>query len=467
MNATMADYLTFIASSKADSTKGTAPDENYARELMQLFSIGLYKLNDDGTKILDDNDLPTPIYTQEDVSQMARVFTGWALSSTNYDKPKNAKYENIQTYMHSYIMDIRSFNGGEFHDDGNKTILGETIDAGLSAEEDMDRAIEILMANSNIGPHVCRELINRLVTSNPTPEYMSDVVSIFNDNGSGEKGDLKATIREILTHWEARDTSSDTYGKVDEFMLLTTHYLSSLNVKALPVVYYTGTHSGVTTTMEDTYWFTPETQYYYQVPLEAPSVFNFYSPEYVPNDASFSDTGLVAPEFELRTYNGLIAFSNYIHFNLAQDRFVYEHVDTVLGANPTTFTNMTDWAENKSITQTNYQGLYINTTSIYKKFSMLVDGNESLEFKNLNAGTEQQGGEKALSDNGKEAVVKLINYLDNHFTGGIMPQEYKDKLVLHLYTTASSRNVIMRQATNIVGTAIKAIIMSPSYMVIK
>ncbi|RLC28453.1 MAG: hypothetical protein DRH37_09470, partial [Deltaproteobacteria bacterium] len=474
VNPIMADYLTYVASSKDNNVTGTAPDENYARELMQLFSVGLYELNDDGTKVLDGNNLPTPIYTQDDVSEMARVFTGWALSSDNYEEKKNTDYHNNQTYQHSYIMEIRDDFASEYHDFESKTVLKKTISAGLTPKEDIDRAIDILMENKNTGPHICRELINRLVTSNPSKKYMKDVVGVFNSGkynkkGSGRKGDLKVTIEAILTHDEARKTSFNTKGKVDEFMLLTTHYLSSLNVKPLPEMSYTGTIDNLTTVMEDVYWFTPETQYYYQVPLEAPSVFNFYSPEYVPNDASFSNTGLVAPEFEQRTYNGLIAFSNYIYFNLKQDRYIYEYVDTQKSNNPTTFTNMTDWVrtDGNKINQTSFSGLYIDTTAIYKKFSMFVDGNESLEFYNLNAGTEAQGGEKALSENGKEAVVELIEYLDMHFTGGITPQEYKDTLAQHLYTTQSSRNNIMRQASNIVGTAIRAIIMSPSYMVIK
>ena len=478
MNATMASYLTYVASSKDNNVTGTAPDENYARELMQLFSVGLYELNDDGTKVLTNN-LPTPVYTQEDVSQMAKVFTGWALNSSNMgngDKDdtrmqkRNQKYTDTASYAHSYILPIRSHNGGEFHDSTEKTVLKETIQAGLSPEADIDRAIEILMTNKNIGPHVCRELINRLVTSNPSKKYMKDVVAVFNgtDNESGKKGDLKATIKAILTHAEARDEqSSVAHGKVDEFTLLTTHYLSSLNIKPLPLTYYTNIENEKKTEMKNVYWFTPDTQFYHQVVLEAPSVFNFYSPEYIPNDATFSDTGLVAPEFELRTYNGLISFSNYIQFNLGRDRYIYEHMHPFIGKDRTPFTNMTDWARNHPVYQSSFNGLYIDTTEIYKEFSVLVDGNDKLEFKNLNAGTDVQGGIKDLSEKGKEAVVKLIEYLDNHFTGGITPQEYRTKLAQHLYTTQRSRNNIKLQANNIVGTAIKAIVMSPSYMVIK
>ncbi len=451
MNASMADYLTFLASSKADTVKGTAPDENYARELMQLFSVGLYELNNDGTKKLN-NGFPVPVYTQDDVSEMARVFTGWSLSSNHYEIKRNSNYTDTHNYAHSFILPIRSFNAGEFHDFETKMILGKIIPADLTPEEDMKAAIDILMANDNIGPHVCRELINRLVTSNPTPDYMSDVVAVFNDNGSGEKGDLKATIKEILTHTEARDTSSSTtFGKVDEYMLLTTHYLSSLNVKSLPLFYYLGTE------MKDSYWFTPDTQYYHQVPLAAPSVFNFYSPEYVPNDADFSDTGLVAPEFEIRTNNGLISFANFISFNLNHDKYGY--------AQNSNFTDMTAWAKEKKITNGSFAGLYIDNTAIYEQFSIFVDGDKECKFLNLN--DDSAPNSKILSDKGVEAIVKLIDYLDNHFTGGVMTQEYKDELKRHLLTSSYGKNVIGSQAKNIVETAIRAIIMSPSYMVIK
>ena len=462
MNATMADYLTFLGSSKENNETGTAPDENYARELMQLFSVGLYELNDDGTKKLDDEDFPIPTYTQDDVSEMARVFTGWALSSNDYRTHyedgtriklnRNNSYSDTHNYAHSFILPIRDEFAGEYHDYESKTILGQIISSGLTPKEDIKAAVDILMANDNIGPHVCRELINRLVTSNPTPQYMSDVVSVFNDNGKGEKGDLKATIREILTHSEARNVSlSNTYGKVDEFMLLTTHYLSSLNVKALPLFYYLGTE------MKDTYWFTPDTQYYHQVPLKAPSVFNFYSPEYIPNDASFSDIGLVAPEFEIRTNNGLIAFANYISYNLNQDKYKY--------AQNSKFTDIATWAREKKINNGSYGGLYIDTTKIYKKFSMFVDGDEERKFLNLN--DNSTANSKVISIKGNEAIVNLIDYLDNHFTGGMMTQEYKDELKRHLATSSVGKNYIGVQAMNIVETAIRGIIMSPAYMVIK
>ncbi len=462
VNPIMADYLTYVASSKDNNITGTAPDENYARELMQLFSVGLYELNDDGTKKLDDEDFPIPTYTQDDVSEMARVFTGWALSSNDYRTHyedgtriklnRNNSYSDTHNYAHSFILPIRDEFAGEYHDYESKTILGQIISSGLTPKEDIKAAVDILMANDNIGPHVCRELINRLVTSNPTPQYMSDVVSVFNDNGKGEKGDLKATIREILTHSEARNVSlSNTYGKVDEFMLLTTHYLSSLNVKALPLFYYLGTE------MKDTYWFTPDTQYYHQVPLKAPSVFNFYSPEYIPNDASFSDIGLVAPEFEIRTNNGLIAFANYISYNLNQDKYKY--------AQNSKFTDIATWAREKKINNGSYGGLYIDTTKIYKKFSMFVDGDEERKFLNLN--DNSTANSKVISIKGNEAIVNLIDYLDNHFTGGMMTQEYKDELKRHLATSSVGKNYIGVQAMNIVETAIRGIIMSPAYMVIK
>ena len=454
MNATMADYLTFIASSKENNETGIAPDENYARELMQLFSVGLYELNDDGTRELGADKFPIPTYTQDDVSEMARVFTGWALSSNHYEITKNTKYDNIQNYMHSFILPIRSFNDGEFHDDGEKTVLGETIEAGLTPEGDIDRAIEILMANKNIGPHVCRELINRLVTSNPTPEYMSRVVAKFNNNGNGVKGDLKATIKAILIDDEARLASSSVYyGKVDEYMLLTTHYLSSLNVKPYPIIHYLDTE------MEDTYWFTPETLYYHQVPLGASSVFNFYSPEYVPNDISFTKDGLVAPEFEQRTSDELMSFENFLSFILRQNKYEYKYIDTLDGSE---FIDMLTWAQNHKVSHANFQGLYIDTTNFYEEFSMFVDGDKERRFDNLN-----DSATKTVSEHGKVAIGKLVDYLDNHFTGGTMPKDYKDELTAYLQTSNLHTNRIHFQAQNIVKSAIRAIIMSPSYMVLK
>ncbi len=436
MSASMAEYLTYIGSSKENNS--TAPDENYARELMQLFTIGLYELNDDGTKKLNANDSAIPIYTQDDVSEMARVFTGFSLGFNEGISPtfRNTRYTDAYHYAHSWLLPIQVQSHHEkFHDYKEKTVLGQSIAADLSPEAGIDRAIDILMSNNNMAPHVCRSLISRLVTSNPTPEYMTRVVKVFNDNGAGVKGDLKATIRAILTDKEAREkATSNSFGKVDEYNLVTTHYMSAFKIKA-PT-----TRKIANTDFKDKYWIAQNTQYYHQSPMNAPSVFNFYSPEYVPSDTDFSSENLVAPEFEQRSNNELMSFSDYIQFSINRDP------------------DNEEWQYVGS-----YHGFSIDLTEVREYFSMQVDGNSSCEFYNLNV-RKNGYDQKVVSEHGKIAIDKLIDYLDNLLMGGIMPDYEKARIKEHLLTS-SLKDV--RQAENIIRRAIQGIIMSPSYMVLK
>jgi hypothetical protein len=401
---------------------------------MQLFTVGLYELNNDGTKKLGENGSPIPIYTQDDVSEMARVFTGFSLGGVVGFRA--TKYADSHHYAHNWLLPIRvRAEHAKYHDTGTKTVLGQTIAGGLSPEEGIDRAIDILMANNNMAPHVCRSLITRLVTSNPTPDYMTRVVDVFNDNGDGVKGDLKATIRAILTDPEARETSTSTsFGKVDEYNLVATHYMSVLKVKAPTIRKIAGID------FENAYWLTPNTQYYNQMAMNARSVFNFYSPEHVPSDPDFSSGNFVAPEFELRTNNELISFSNWIPFTLKRN-------------------SNDNWAK-----EGNFHGLVLDLTEIKEYFSMQVDGNTSREFYNLN---ERKNGfdQRRVGEHGKIAIDKLIDYLDNLLMGGIMPDYDKTQLKEHLLT--ANVQVKYGQADNIVSRAIQGIIMSPSYMVLK
>ena len=432
MTPMMSRYLTFLTSSKENNVTGTAPDENYARELMQLFTVGLYEQDEFGIKQRDAYGFRIPIYTQDDVSELARVFTGWTLSSNHYDGDgRNNKYFDDKRYAHSFILPIRSFD--EYHDFGAKIVLGETIVADLTPEQDIDRALDILMQNPNIGPYVCRELINRLVTSNPTPAYMGRVVAAFNST-NGVKGDLKATVRAILTDDEARLAStSASYGKVDEYAVLTTHYLSSINIKPYPNVDL-GDRS------KSKYWFKQT----YQTPMHAPSVFNFYSPEYIPNDPSFSDEGLVAPEFEIRTNNTHVAFSNTFYFYAMRS---------------VTFLSEEDKREMYTVKSGDLNGLTVDFGEYYHELSSYVDGNYRNLYKD-NKGTE-------MGARGEVAIEKFIDYVHYRLTGRDISDEDKASIKGHLMSSNYHANYANSQAKNIVKDTIRSIIMLPSYMVIK
>ncbi|MCH9813264.1 MAG: DUF1800 domain-containing protein [Epsilonproteobacteria bacterium] len=466
MSPAMCYYLTFIGSSKENNETGTAPDENYARELMQLFTIGLYELKNNGTKKLDANGNPIPTYTQNDVSELSKVFTGWDWQSRKVKGDKGfskTRYGGTSAYAHTLIKPIE-FNA-DYHDFGSKTFLGKTIPANLSAETEIDKVIEILMNNKNIGPHVSRHLIMRLVTSNPTPGYIKRVTKVFNDNGEGVKGDLKATIRAILTDSEAtRDNTPNHFGKVEEYTVALTHFFSTFNVKPLPHFTFTGKvdkeTEAIPRKIENTYWFSPASQFYPQLPLTADSVFNFYSPEFVPSDTYMAANNLVAPEMEIRTNNSLIGFSNlfYTLFNYEKYRMLN------LGLyNPSKATTMEAWTENADPKHTGFKNIYIDLTDVYEYFEMQLDQDTNGDFANLNS--TERGKRKETGTQGEAAIDKLIDYLSIRMLGHPLPQDYKNELQAHLKLITGAKQKI--KAEKIIRTAIRGIVTSPLYMVTK
>lgn len=252
----MGKYLDLAFSAKA-SLSG-APNENYARELMQLFSIGLVELNSDGTPKKDANGQTIPTYDQATVVEVSRALTGWVYA--------NGAVENFTTPMVPVLSR---------HDTGSKTILGVTIPAGQSVDQDLDSVIDILMSHPNIAPFICTRLIRSLVVSNPSPAYVQRVSQVFN----ATHGDLKAVVTAIITDTEARnDVASVNSGRLKEPILNVCGFLRALNG------HFTPDHGLA-------YLF----DYMAQSVLSPPSVFNWFSPLYrLPTDRS-----LFGPEFQI------------------------------------------------------------------------------------------------------------------------------------------------------------------------
>ncbi len=251
----MGKYLDLAWSAKA-SIAG-APNENYARELMQLFSIGLYELNPDGSQKLDANNQPVPTYDQAGVVELARALTGWVYV--------NHAFEDFSGPM---IPDQTR------HDAGSKTVLGTTIPAGQTVDQDLDSVLDILMSHPNIAPFVCTRLIRSLVCSNPSPAYVQRVATVFNST----HGDLKAVITAIIMDSEARnDTPTATSGRLKDSILNICGFLRAMNGGFQP-------NHGLA------YLFDSMAQSV----LNQPSVFNWFSPLYrLPTDRS-----LFGPEFQ-------------------------------------------------------------------------------------------------------------------------------------------------------------------------
>src|SRR6266496_90755 len=180
LSPVMGNYLDMVNNDKPNPVTGTSANENYAREILQLFTIGLNQLNPDGTLQLDGAGNPIPTYDQDTITNFARVFTGWTY-------PPGPQFPSPPGYSGPMVP----FNS--HHDTGDKTLLnGVTIPAGGTAQSDLDAALQNIFNHPNVGPFICKQLIQHLVTSNPSPAYVGRVVAVFNDNGSGVRGDLKA-----------------------------------------------------------------------------------------------------------------------------------------------------------------------------------------------------------------------------------------------------------------------------------
>ncbi len=276
LSTAMGGYLNMLNSAKPAVVGGVTQiaNENYSRENMQLFTIGLNLLNQDGTPQLDATGNLIPSYTQAQVQAFARAYTGWTYGKNTANKFPNgtADYDDPMTAVEAQ------------HDTAAKILLnGTTLPAGQTAAQDLDGALANLFNHTNVAPFVCRQLIQHLVASNPSPAYVGRVSAVFNDNGSGVRGDLKAVVRAILEDTEARAGDTDPTqdgGHLREPMLYLTNVMRGLGyVNTDPNGYY-GTMSNYSNPLGE-------------APYASPSVFNFFPPSYViPNSVN-------APEFDL------------------------------------------------------------------------------------------------------------------------------------------------------------------------
>jgi uncharacterized protein (DUF1800 family) len=272
----MGAYLNMLNSAKAPA--GEIPNENYARELMQLFTTGLNLLNDDGSLQLDGSGNPIPTYTQAQVQEFAAAYTGWTYATSSGGVP--TKFPNNTA---NYLAPMVAVENA--HDMTAKTLLnGTVLPAGQTAEADLQGALTNIFNHQNVGPFVCKQLIQHLVTSTPSPAYVARVAAVFANNGSGVRGDMQAVIRAILEDQDARAGDTDpTYdgGHLREPMLWMTNFLRAV---------------GFTNTDANGSYFSLSnySNNLSERPYRSSSVFNFFPPSYV-----VPQTTLNAPEFDL------------------------------------------------------------------------------------------------------------------------------------------------------------------------
>ncbi|GAA5178861.1 DUF1800 family protein [Niveibacterium umoris] len=306
MHPMMGIYLTHLHNQKEDQSKGRSADENFAREVMQLFSIGLYELNADGTQKLDANGKPIETYTNDDVTGLAKVFTGWSWAGADTgdarfwgygaDKDPDREVKPMQGYT-------------QFHSISEKKFLGVTIAPQTKADPaaSLKVALDKLASHPNVGPFIGKQLIQRLVTSNPSPAYVSRVAAAFADNGKGVRGDMKAVIRAVLLDTEARSATtaaaSDS-GKLREPIVRFAHLLRATKATSASGRYLVG--------------YTDSSSFgLSQSPLRSPSVFNFFRPGYVPPGTSLSDAGKAAPEFQITNETSVAGYLNFLQSTIS------------------------------------------------------------------------------------------------------------------------------------------------------
>ncbi|MCP5538658.1 MAG: DUF1800 family protein [Akkermansiaceae bacterium] len=391
----MGKYLSHLKNQKAVLDGGgnvvISPDENYAREVMQLFSIGLLHRHLDGSIKLGPNGLPLSTYDNNDITELARVFTGWSFSKAVGSQAQGYPTQNNSNFNYgggpayfqaSWENPMKNFSA--YHDTAAKTVLGQGIPAGLNGEQDLDAAMDILFNHPNTGPFVSRLLIQRLVTSNPSAGYLYRVARAFEDNGSGARGDMRAVIKAILLDYEARSlTQIDNigFGKQKEPLLRYTQLLRAFNAQSQMPMANLVTNWGYPANQMDNFppgttelrWW-DLTNTFSQSPQSAPTVFNWFLPDYLAGGA-IQAAGLVAPEFTITTETQVVKAINY-------------YVSTVYGSNVTSLG--LGLRQLPNATDPNLDNVKLDIPPLELVLQGFIDGGDTKE----------------------DAVAKLLDYLD-------------------------------------------------------
>jgi uncharacterized protein (DUF1800 family) len=443
----MAYYLTYAGSAKFDEEKGTSPDENYARELMQLFTIGINELNLDGTPKLDSSGKFMPTYTQQDVVEAAKVFTGWWF----VDEGNDGKYGKLKKNNYTYTKPIVFHE--EYHDFSAKEVLGQTISKDLNGSEDIEALLNILYSNKNMAPFISKKLIQEFTTSNPSPEYVERVATVFNDNGEGVKGDLKAVVQAILLDSEnlSKDHNGNSnFGKTNDLVTVFAQYLKMFDVKGY------------------NYWSFNENEMYYkkygrvwidtkgtfnQSPFDAPDVFNFYQPTFMPSSSDFRDNNLTAPQLQLYTPNNMILFGNTIYNKIESDIYL-----KLTLFNDNNYTSTDEWMQAKIRGEKKNNGnmfVYLDFTEEYNVMDKAINDGEIK--KNFDA----------LQDDDKKliAIKALIDHLDDKL-GLTLPSDYKENLAQSIADNSSGGSGKWT-AYKIIKNTIITLVTSPYFTTIK
>lgn len=288
LNPAMGRYLDMLKNDKADASRTRLPNENYARELMQLFSIGLYQLNLDGSLTLNASGFPIATYNQDVVLGTAAVCTGWT-----YFQPTTPYVFNPSADWRNPMVNVASRHST----DAKQILNGVVLPSGQTAAEDLKVTLDTIFNHPNVGPFLCRQLIQRLVTSNPSPGYLYRVTAVFNNNGQGVRGDLNAVVRAILMDYDARGSAktSQGAGHLREPVLRLTNLLRAFGASS-PDGKFSIRNANANLGQEA---------------MHSSTVFNFFTPDYSAPGA-IAEAGLKSPEFEITTETTVATVANYL-----------------------------------------------------------------------------------------------------------------------------------------------------------
>jgi uncharacterized protein (DUF1800 family) len=312
----MGYYLSHLSNPKSDETKNIHPDENYAREIMQLFTIGLFELNQDGTRKTNSQGKDIPTYDNTDIKELAKVFTGmsgsaWSQDALDYFAMEGVPVPSVvfgeDIYVYSRTQPMKMYEN--WHETGKKTILkNHVIPSGQSGLKDVNDAIDILFQHENVGPFLATRLIQRMVKSNPSPAYVKRVAAVFANNGKGKRGDIGAVVKAILLDDEARSCDAQFVsgsGMLREPIVRFMHYARGMDNFSPSGKYW-----------NNGFWFREFTK---QHPFMSPTVFNFFLPDYQPV-GDFTAGGIVGPEFQIHDAQTSVGYINQVNqwtiFNL-------------------------------------------------------------------------------------------------------------------------------------------------------
>ncbi len=395
MHPAMGIYLSHFQNQKTDLVQGTSPDENYAREIMQLFSIGLFEMNNDGTHKRDADGNSIPTYDIEDIQEIAKVFTG--LSGGDVSVPGSPHTFGRSVSSYDLTVPMKMFE--DYHDKSEKIMIdGTVLPAGRAGMDDINDAIDILYEHDNVGPFISIRLIQQLVKSNPTPAYVNRVATVFNNNGQQVRGDMGAVIKAILLDPEARECSwidDVKSGKLLQPMERLTNLFLAFDIATPSGRFYWKDESTLFPRVQQSF-------------LASPTVFNFFSPFYAEKDIVQANE-MISPEFQILHSTTGIHYLNIVEGALKRrpfDNYTRPSADNEGLRNNTSDAPTLDLTDEINLYNTMGLSALIDRLDI-----ILSRGQLSAEVKTIIMDTINQNSNTLNFYGAENAVVDAIYYI--------------------------------------------------------